>query len=134
LKFLNKGEDQLFRELTSFGGFPSKRRLFAIRSFYSVLIRTDGSHFPWKSVLQTKNPLRVAFFPWSAALGKILAIDNLRKHVIVVDRCCMCKRNEESVDHLLLHFDVTGALWNVFFSRLGLSSVMPRRILDLFRT
>jgi hypothetical protein len=46
-------------------------------------------------VWRTKAPLRAAFFAWSAALGKILTMDNLRKrHVIVVDRCCMCKRNE----------------------------------------
>jgi hypothetical protein len=47
------------------------------------------------------------FFAWSAALGKILTVDNLRKmHVIIVDRCCLCKSNEESVDHLLLQFNV----------------------------
>jgi hypothetical protein len=49
----------------------------------------------------------VAFFAWSSALGKILTMDNLRKkHVIVIDRCCLCKRNRESVDHLLLHCKV----------------------------
>jgi hypothetical protein len=30
--------------------------------------------------------------------------------MIVVDRCCMCKRNEESVNHLFLYYDVAGAL------------------------
>jgi hypothetical protein len=34
------------------------------------------------------------FFAWSAAIGKILTMDNLRKrHVILMDRCCMCKQN-----------------------------------------
>jgi hypothetical protein len=38
-------------------------------------------------------------------------VDNLRKrHVVIVDRCYLCKSNEESVDHLLLHFDVASAL------------------------
>jgi hypothetical protein len=56
------------------------------------------------SIWRIKVPLRVAFFTWSAALGKILTMDNLRKRrVIVVDRCCMCKRNGESVD-LLSHW------------------------------
>jgi hypothetical protein len=76
--------------------------------------------------------VKVAFFVWSAALGKILTIDNLRKrHVIVIDRCCMCKRHGESVDHLLLHCEVAGALWNTIFSRFGLSWVMPSRVIDL---
>jgi hypothetical protein len=121
-----EGEDKLW-------WVPSKRGLFVVRSFYSVLVCNDGFHFPWKSVWRTKVPLRVAFFAWSAALGKILTMDNLRKrHVIVVDRCCMCKRNGESVDHLLLHCEVAGALWDVFFSRFGLSWVMPRRVVDLY--
>jgi len=43
-------------------------------------------------------------------------MDNLREgHVIVVDRCCMCKRNKESVEHLLLYCEVACTLWNVFF-------------------
>jgi hypothetical protein len=32
----------------------------------------------------------------------------------MVDRCCMCKKNGESVDYLLLHFEVVYALWNAF--------------------
>jgi hypothetical protein len=50
---------------------------------------------------------------WLVALGKIFTMDNLWKwRIIVVDRCCMCKRNEESIDHLLLHFEVVCAIWN----------------------
>lgn len=45
---------------------------------------------------------------------------NFRKrHVIVVNRCFMCKRNGEYVDHLLLLGEVVCALWNAFFSRFG---------------
>jgi len=44
----------------------------------------------------------------------------------------MCKRNGESVDHLLLHSEVACAIWNVFFSRFGLSWVMPRRVINLY--
>jgi hypothetical protein len=70
----------------------------------------------------------VAFFAWTAAHGKILTLDNLRKkRVIVIDRCCMCKMNGESVDHLLLHCEVARALWNAIFSRFSLSWVMPLR-------
>jgi hypothetical protein len=75
----------------------------------------------------------VAFFAWTATQGKILTLDNLRKKgVIVIDRCCMCKLNGESVDHLLLHCEVACALWNAIFSRFSLSWVMPLRVVDLF--
>jgi hypothetical protein len=36
------------------------------------------------------------------------------------------------VDHLLLHFEVACAIWNVFFSRIGLSLIMPRQVVDLY--
>jgi len=75
----------------------------------------------------------VAFFAWTAAQGKILTLDNLRKkRVIVIDRCFMCKMNGESVDHLLLHCEVARVLWNAIFSRFSLSWVMPLRVVDLF--
>jgi hypothetical protein len=67
----------------------------------------DGFRFSWKSVWRIEVLLKVAFFVWSAALGKIPTIDNLRKRrVIVVDRSCMCKRNRESVNPLLLHCEL----------------------------
>jgi hypothetical protein len=36
------------------------------------------------------------------------------------------------VDHFLLHYEFAGALWNTFFSNVGLAWVMPRRIVDIF--
>jgi len=69
----------------------------------------------------------------SVALGKILTLNNLRKrHVIVIDRCCMCKINGETMDHLLLHCEVARVLWNAIFSHFSLSWVMPLRVVDLF--
>jgi predicted DNA-binding protein with PD1-like motif len=59
-------------------------------------------------------------FEWLVALGKILTMDNLRKwHIIVVDWCCLCKKNGETVGGLLLHCEVACAIWNVFSVDLG---------------
>jgi hypothetical protein len=70
------GEDKLWWT-------PSKKGLFNVRSFYIVLVRIDNSPFPWKSIWRTKAHLSVVFFAWSAAVGKILTMDNLKKqHVI----------------------------------------------------
>jgi hypothetical protein len=44
----------------------------------------------------------------------------------------MCKRSDESVDHLLLHCEVTSALWTVIFSHHGLSWVTLNQVIDLF--
>jgi len=98
-----------------------KKGLFKVKSFFSSLAGSEGRHFPWKSVWRTQAPSRAAFFAWSAALRKILIVDNLRKrHIIIVDRCCLCKRDGESVDHLLFHCDVAIALWNNIFTRFGI--------------
>jgi len=51
---------------------------------------------------------------------------------IMVDKCCMHKRNMELVDYLLLHWKVAFALLSAFFSRFGLSWVMPRSVVDLY--
>jgi len=59
-------------------------------------------------------------------------MDNLSKRrVNVIDRCCMCKKNGESVDHLLLHCEVARALWDVIFNRFSLSWVMLLRVVGL---
>jgi hypothetical protein len=110
------GEDKLWRS-------PSCQGKFNVRSFDKILAYKETAHFPWKSIWRTNVPLKVAFsFAWVAALEKILTLDNLRKRqVIVIDRCCMCKKNGESEDHLLLHCEVACVLWNAIFSRFSLS-------------
>jgi len=49
----------------------------------------------------------------------------------MINRCCMYKKTKEFVYHLLLHCDVTSALWYSLFNRFGLSWVMPQRVIDL---
>jgi hypothetical protein len=112
---------------------PSRKGKFEVKSFYRVLLPRGSSSFPWKSIWRTKAPLRVAFFAWKAARSKILTLDNLRKRgMIIVNRCWLCESEEELVDHLLLHCGAASALWNAFFTRFGLSWVMPSSIKELF--
>lgn len=58
---------------------------------------------PWKDIWKPKLPIRVAFFLWTAAWGRIFTINNLRKrNIIVVEWCCMCKRSGKIVDYYIL--------------------------------
>jgi hypothetical protein len=69
---------------------------------------------------------------WTASLGKILTLDNLRKRgLTVVDWCCMCKKSGESINHLLLHCEVARTLWSVLFTLFDVLWVMNGRVLDL---
>jgi hypothetical protein len=111
---------------------PSKKGFFEVSSFYEVLIRRNGPYFPWKSIWRVKAPTRVAFFVWSAALGKSFTHDNLRKrNVIIIEWCCMCKKNGESIDHLLLHCKVAHDLWSYILILFGVEWVMQRTVLEL---
>jgi hypothetical protein len=110
----------------------SKKVLFKVKSSFYSLACTGSSRFPWRSVWRTQAPSRAVFFVWSAALGKILTLDNLRKrHVIVINKSYMCKKIGEYVDRFLLHCDVVSTLWSSLFSHFRMSWVMPKQIVDL---
>lgn len=83
-----------------------------MKSFYRSLACQEAVSFPWKGIWCVKALKRVVYFVWTAALGKILTHDNLRRrHIVMVEWCCMCKKNGESIDHLLLHCDVALVVW-----------------------
>jgi hypothetical protein len=72
-----------------------------VKSYYQVMVNPTPIIGPWKSIRKSKAPPRVAFFVWMAVLGKTLTLDNLhKKNIIVMEWCCMCRHNGESIDHL----------------------------------
>ncbi len=69
------------------------------------------------------------FLAWTAALGKILTIDNLRRHrVRILDCFYMCKKSGEMVNHLLLHCE---NVWSLVFCLFGIRWVMLHRVLNV---
>uniref|UniRef100_A0A2N9IMT1 Reverse transcriptase zinc-binding domain-containing protein n=1 Tax=Fagus sylvatica TaxID=28930 RepID=A0A2N9IMT1_FAGSY len=110
----------------------AKSKCFTVGSYYRALSGTYHGSFPWKMIWKSRAPPRVAFFVWTATLGRILTIDNLRRrNVMVLDWCCMCKKGAESVEHLLLHCPFAGEVWSMVFGLFGVVWVMPRTILEL---
>jgi len=77
LKVRCEGEDKMY-------WIPARKKSFEVKSYYKVLSSPIQSSFPWKSIWKVKVPPRVAFFVWTATLGKILTLDNLRKRKIIV--------------------------------------------------
>jgi predicted P-loop ATPase/GTPase len=67
---------------------PSKRNIFEVKFYYQALSTLTQAFSPWKSTWKVKIPLRVAFFVWTASLGKILTLDSLRKRNIMVMGWC----------------------------------------------
>ena len=112
---------------------PCKRKGFTVSAYFHLLIGHNEHSFPWKSIWKQKIPSRVAFFVWTAALGKCLTIDNLRKRkVCILDWCYMCKCSSESVSHLFLHCPVAAEVWDMVFGLFGVSWVMPSFVVGLF--
>uniref|UniRef100_A0A2N9IB72 Reverse transcriptase zinc-binding domain-containing protein n=1 Tax=Fagus sylvatica TaxID=28930 RepID=A0A2N9IB72_FAGSY len=110
----------------------SSKEGFQVRSYYKYLLPTAGIAVPWKRIWKTNAPPRVAFFVWVAAMGRILTTDNFqRRHVMVLDWCCMCKENGESISHLLLHCSAAMEIWSFMFSIFGIQWVMPGGVLAL---
>ena len=110
----------------------SSKEGFQVKSYYRALLPNVDRTVPWKSIWKTKALPHVAFFVWAAALGRILTTDNLRRrHIIVIDWCCMCKENGKSISHLLLPCSAAREIWNFIFSIFAIEWVMPKGVVDL---
>ena len=65
-------------------------------------------------------------------MGEILTTDNLQKQrLVVLDWCCMCKRDGETTNHLLFHGMVARKLCTIVFSCVGVPWVMPKVVVEL---
>ena len=101
---------------------PGRDKGFKVNDYYRILVGSIDYCLPWKSIWKQKIPSQVAFFLWTAALGKCLTIDNLRKRKVwILDWCYMCKCNGESVHHLFLHCLVAMNLWYIVLGLFGVS-------------
>ena len=109
-----EGTNRLFWKLTPNG-------VFDVRSFYNSLSTTPTFPFSWKCIWSSKVPKRVSFFLRTATRDSILTIDNLvKRNLSLVNWCCLCNCNGETVDHLLLHCKFAHALWSEVFLMFGL--------------
>ena len=101
---------------------------FDIWSFYSVLRGHLIVTFPWKGIWGSRPPGGFTFFVWTAALGKILIGDNLRRRgYSLVNWHCMCWCYGESMDHLLIHCEGAYHWWSFFLDHLGLLGFFLRK-------
>ena len=51
--------------------------------------------------------------------------------MIVLHWYCLCRKNGESISHLLMHCSVAKEIWNFFFSNFEIPWVMPYGVLDI---
>ena len=119
------GVDSFFWKLSPNG-------VFDVRSFYNSLSAPSTISFPWKCIWSSKVPRRVSFFLWTAARDSTLTIDNLvKRNLPLVNRCCLCRYDGETMDHLLPHCKFINALRSEVFFMFVIQWVMPRTIVSL---
>ena len=123
------GEQRRIRDISCLVGERGSQLVLTTISLLAIMsILSLGKAFG-----NRRLPLEWLFFVWTAALGKCLTIDNLRKRkVCILDWCYMCKCNSESVNHLFLHCPVASEVWDMVFGLFGVSWVMPLSVVGLF--
>ena len=106
--------------------------MFDVHSYYKLLSGTLNEVFPWECIWCAKVPKRVSFFLWTTTRDGIFTIDNLIKRAqSLVNKCCLCCCDGETVDHLLLHYKFSHALWSAFFEVFGIHWVLPKTVSSL---
>lgn len=72
---------------------------------------------------------KINFFWWTSIHGKILTIDNLVKRGFQFPNwCTLCRREEETIYHLFIHYHFDAQVWKNVLQRLNISWVFDRDI------
>lgn len=58
------------------------------------------------------------------SLREDLTLNQFKRRGLLLNKCCMCKGEEELVDDILLHCSETRILWQLVYSLFGIVSVM----------
>ena len=65
------------------------------------------------------------FFAWKASWGKALTLDQLkRRGWSLANRCFLCLVEEESINHILIHYTKIRVLWELIFALFGVMWVL----------
>ena len=108
---------------------------FSVKSLYEHFRKVEVAPFPTKFIWSALHPPRVSFFTWCVSHSKILSIENLQKRGwFLTNRCYLCMKNLETVDHLLIHCEFTRFCWDTFLLKFGIAIAAPGTCLELLKS
>lgn len=89
---------------------------FRVKSFFHIFVGGTNTCFPQIAIWGTSGPTNISLFISCAAKNKTLTLGNLIWHrKVIVNRCCMCLSDVESVAHLLIQCPFGMELWATVF-------------------
>ncbi|RVW51870.1 putative ribonuclease H protein [Vitis vinifera] len=108
---------------------------FSVKSLYKSLVSGHPISFPSSAIWKVTVQPRVSFFWVGSNVGKALTLDQLqRRGWALANKCYLCQRHEESIDHILLHCDKARELFGCCFSLCsGCSGCCQPRLRRRFR-
>ena len=110
---------------------PDSSHSFSSKSAFNKLRETINMNVfsPFKMIWKSIIPHKVKVFAWLVALGRIDTCDVLQKKrpycVLYPSWCVLCKREEETIDHLFIHCNFSSRIWWKVLKVFGLSWVVP---------
>ena len=116
---------------------PDSTGSFSCKSAFAWLRKDDSSptNFQAKGIWKLGIPVKVKVFSWLLVLGKLNVHANLqaRKPYLSLSPgwCILCKKNNESIDHLFLHCDFSYSLWCKLLKEFDIQWVIPRSCSEL---
>lgn len=100
---------------------------YTVRSSTHFFGPMPDVHVPWKDIWYLPVPLKIQFFMWVAISGNISTNDVLRrKGFILPNICSLCKKDGESVNHILLHCPIYWVVWFGVLRDFGICWALPR--------
>ena len=104
----------------------TKSGKFSVKFLYYAIELGRSSLFPSSCIWNVWVQPKISFFAWEATWGKTLTLDLIQKRGwALANRCFLCHEKEETIDHLLLQCTKTRVLWELFFTLVGVSWVLP---------
>lgn len=104
---------------------------FTVSSTYKITFSQIHNPF-WNKVWNSILIPKVNMFFWLASYNSILTIDNLiRRGFNFPNRCELCQKEEESVDHLFFHCSYTWEIWCKIWEKWKINWVMNKSIKDI---
>ncbi|KAF5203824.1 Reverse transcriptase zinc-binding domain [Thalictrum thalictroides] len=86
---------------------------FSVSSFHEDLTSHKGEEgFPSQIVWNVNIPYKIKVFIWCLIWGRLLTVDRLRRlGTPIPNRCSLCQREEETIDHLFQTCSFTKTVW-----------------------